>query len=365
MKKTIILALTILLCTGCGSSDSIDSQKTSDKTTEYSKGDTNENFQDEISTENNSKTESSEQTSKQPPEVTTNAWDVYPDTAKMAADIDASGANFIRFDMEESYTMTTMDVSIDKASKEDKTFIVYCTANQENEYFKGKNKYRLTYKFYEIGGWILEEYDLEDINMTPIELCYKELAAEALETTFNFSEYELVKTEKIEDDDCVYYYRGIYNYNYAVKTLECTVRCMYDNANGWSCFANYNDYEFDFSKMYGEWYGEYLYYGTDSTKNCTLKVKEIDFKNKKAVVYIDIRSGMYDPLPTEIVGTICNSKESEIKNYNEALYYVKVSVPYPEGLTLSGTTVWIYFDENYGVKKVENNSDHIMMTKIN
>ena len=107
-------------------------------------------------------------------EATTEDSNVLPDETKMATDIDDFGGNVIAFSDGDSYTVETKSVVVDKASQEEKQFVVYCTATQESDLFNGSNSYVLTYNYYEIGGWILDECTISSISMTPKKILPKE-----------------------------------------------------------------------------------------------------------------------------------------------------------------------------------------------
>ena len=46
-------------------------------------------------------------------------------------------------------------------------YVVYCTATQESDMFKASNSYKMTYNFYDVGGWELDECIVEKIDMIP------------------------------------------------------------------------------------------------------------------------------------------------------------------------------------------------------
>jgi len=46
-------------------------------------------------------------------------------------------------------------------------YVVYCTATQKSDMFKASNSYKMTYNFYDVGGWVLDECIVEKIDMIP------------------------------------------------------------------------------------------------------------------------------------------------------------------------------------------------------
>lgn len=306
------------------------------------------------------------QTEEKNTESTKDSVDVYPNESKMSRDIDSVGGNVITFDEKQSYTLTTNEVIIDKASKNDKNLVVYCTAKQTNEEFAAANKYVLTYNFYEIGGWILDNCTLQEINMTPKALCPEELATRVLHEFFGFTHSDYMKSEKLNDTECVIYYTGYIEYAYANKIFDCMVRCCYDDEWGWACYPDYQDCNYDFSKMYCGWYAENTDYShqANNEKKCWVNVKQVDWKNGTATFNIEMLKGRLYIKPTDFVGYISYTTQSEVDNYNRPFYYAEIKLP-EEIVGPYSNPMYIYFDENYGVKEVWYSGDGMVVVGKN
>lgn len=89
-----------------------------------------------------------------------------PNEKQMAKDIDSFGANAIAMSSG-TYTLETSSIEITKAKEDAEQYVVYCTATQESDMFKASNSYKMTYNFYDVGGWVLDECIVEKIDMIP------------------------------------------------------------------------------------------------------------------------------------------------------------------------------------------------------
>lgn len=177
----------------------------------------------------------------------------FPSENQMAKDIDAFGANVISLENGD-YTLETKSIKIDKAKKDTEQYLVYCTAIQESDMFKANNSYVMTYNYYDIGGWVLDECYVENVDMIP-KTCVSE--EEARGYVYNeFTSLEFSEVEKISDVQYVYHYIGKYEYTYMDDVYNMDVTCSYDNQYGWSMYCEEISSYHDWSKMYGTWYGE-------------------------------------------------------------------------------------------------------------
>ena len=351
MRKIAILILVAILLTGCNEKSNNKNETVNSNSTKSTELQANTEIKT-IDTQ-------PEEKNTEPTKVSV---DVYPNESKMSKDIDSIGGNVITFNETQSYTLTTSTVTIDKASKNEKNLTVYCTAKQESKEFTAANKYLLTYNFYEIGGWILDDCTLQEINMTPIAICPEVLATQTLHEFFGFTHSDYIKSEKVNDAEYIIYYKGYIEYAYADRIFDCMVRCCYDDAWGWACYPDYEDCYYDFTKMYYCWYIEDTTYGNkeNSGRKCLVNVKQVDWKNGTVTFNIEMQKGGLYIEPTDFVGYISYTSQHEVKNYDRPYYYVEIALP-EEIVGPYSNPMCIYFDENYGVKEVRYDCDSMMI----
>lgn len=194
----------------------------------------------------------------------------FPSENQMAKDIDSFGANVISLENGE-YILETKAIKIDKAKKDSEQYLVYCTATQESDMFKANNSYVMTYNYYDIGGWVLDECYVENVDMTPKTSVPEEDARNCV--SYDFTSLEFSKVEKISDVQYVYHYIGKYEYTYMDDIYNMDVTCSYDNQYGWSMYCEEVSSHHDWSKMYGTWYGENT---ANSDWKYKIVVKEVD-----------------------------------------------------------------------------------------
>lgn len=214
----------------------------------------------------------------------------FPDEKQIVVDIDEAGANKIYFSDEQSYSLKTESVTIDKAKKEEKSYIVYCTAKQESKKFAAKNKYILTYNYYEVGGWILDECTIDEINMTPKCGLSKKKINEYI-SSMGYSAVECIKSKKTSDTSYTYDYSAIIEHPYMDAVYNITVTCEYTNFIGWNITAEESFDHNDWSKVYGKWYTEFD--DGDNHFTCTLNVKEIN--EQQGTIIVDVTTTSSSP----------------------------------------------------------------------
>ena len=193
-----------------------------------------------------------------------------PKAKQMAKDIDSFGANAIAMNSG-TYTLKTSSIEITKAKEDAEQYVVYCTATQESDMFKASNSYKMTYNFYDIGGWVLDECVVEKIDMIPKTTITEEEARYYATGGHRFTSLTHTGTEKVSDTQYIFHYVGKYEYNYMDDVYNNDVVCTYDNSYGWYiAYAPKGSYH-DWSKMYGTWYGE-----DSSTIKATVNIKEVN-----------------------------------------------------------------------------------------
>ena len=139
-----------------------------------------------------------------------------PKEKQMAKDIDSFGANAIAMSSG-TYTLKTSSIEITKAKEDAEQYVVYCTAIQESDMFKASNSYKMTYNFYDVGGWVLDECIVEKIDMIPKTTMSEEEARYYATGGHNFTSLTHINTEKISDTQYIFHYVGKYEYNYKIK----------------------------------------------------------------------------------------------------------------------------------------------------
>lgn len=196
----------------------------------------------------------------------------FPSENQMAKDIDSFGANVISLENGE-YTLKTKSIKIDKAKKDTEQYLVYCTATQESDMFKANNSYVMTYNYYDIGGWVLDECYVENVDMTPKISIPEGEARDYADGGNNFTSLEYSETEKVSDVQYIFHYVGKYEYTYMDDIYNIDVTCTYDNEYGWSLYSEEISSYHDWSKMYGTWSGENT---ANSDWKYKIVVKEVD-----------------------------------------------------------------------------------------
>ena len=287
-------------------------------------------------------------------ETTIDQSKLYPDEVTMASDIDKLQKNEIAIS-DSVYILETKSVEIEKASKNDKNFNVYCYAIQENEEFTAKNYYNLVYNYYEIGGWKLDECILEEIDMKPQKICSQELASVAINNKYFLTRCEYVSSEKVNDYEYIYHFKGITEYNYMDQLYDLVVYCNFSNDYGWSCYADYTNIHSDWSKIYGTWYGE------NGEYICKVDIKEIDYNNFLITYNIEISNWRGFITSSEMTTSFGYTTDYGMDEYN-AKYCVETELQ-REGENYT-TNSDLYFDENYGLKRATYSVSRINMNKV-
>lgn len=304
-------------------------------------------------------------------EVTTEDSNAMPDETKMATDIDDFGGNVVVFSDGESHTLETSSIVIDKASQGEKQFVVYCTATQENDLFTGKNSYVLTYNFYEIGGWILDECTISNIDMTPKAILPKEQVENHL-TYMGYTSFEYVSEEKISDNSYKYYYNTRVEHPYMDEVSVIEISCDYGNDLGWEMYAYTTSTYDDWSKMYGTYYASYEDAGTNKT--FTITIKDID--STLNLITVDIMAttdcsygfSLSSDAPVNSV-----SLTDVVMSYEPETFYLhqEVGIEYYseiEFLRVPGSDyiheVTLYWGKDCGVEKMHYDCCDATMTKI-
>lgn len=320
MKKTIIcyMFISVIMCLcACGKENN--KENTGNSTQETTK--VEDNFEETTTVE----------------EVTTvDDFILLPDEQKIAKDINQKEK--VTFEINTgSYKLETKEVKIEKAVQDNKKYTIYCYATQENEEYKAENYYLLVYNYYDIGGWVLDEYTIQEKNITPRNGCDMQFVCNNLQAEFNLTKCDYVKLDKVSDTEYVYYFNGIREYNYMVENFDLVVNCIFDKEYGWHLDNDYTYRSEDWSKICGTWYGE-----EDGSSN-TIIIKNVDYINRLITLNVNTKSRYFDGISLDVVIEYENMKESLVDN-GYPKYYKEIYTE-PDDICVA-----INFDENYGLK---------------
>ena len=259
---------------------------------------------------------------------------LFPSEGQMAKDIDSFGANVISLKNGE-YTLKTKSIKINKAKKNTEQYLVYCTATQESDMFKANNSYVMTYNYYDIGGWALDECYVENVDMTPKISIPEEDVRDYADKGSDFTSLEYIKTEKISDKQYVFRYLGKYEYNYMDDEYNIDVNCTYDNDNGWNINSEIISSYHNWSKTYGTWVGE------NSDWKFKLIVKEVDEATDQ------LKCDVILEYPKDYEGMTEKERKVTKKNCTAKIAVVTYSNLYDEGVEYTGNVkkIHTYYDK--------------------
>lgn len=216
-------------------------------------------------------------------ETTIDEFSLLPDSEKIVKDINKFEK--VTFEINTgSYKLETKEVTIEKATRDNKKYTVYCYATQENEEYRAENYYLLVYNYYDIGGWVLDECTVQEKNIVPQKACDKDLANKNLQSEFNLTQCNYEKVEKVSETEYVYYFKGIREHNYMVENYDLIVNCSFDKEYGWHLDNDCINRSEDWSKIYGTWYGE----DEDSTN--TVTIKNVDYINRLITLHVVVKN---------------------------------------------------------------------------
>lgn len=326
MKKKVLVLVFILVMVccclvGCGSSKKSSSKETKSSST--------------------SKTTEEKET--------TTDINTKPDEKKMAQDIDAKNENVLVFVMIDPVTVTTKSVKIDKAKEENKSYIVYCTATQENENYNSETGYELTYNFYDVGGWVLDECLQVSQKVTAIKEMPQELAYNTIMSESPYSNLTLVKSEPLSGNTCCYYYQGKTEYNYMDEIVDIKATCTFDSKMGWNVEQETSTRQ-DWTKLCGTWYIQKTNCGTTYTYN--VKVNSFDTDSRIANIDMDVTTdssyGFNLSFQNQIVQNVQGQivDQSTTQGCEDTEYEIDMTFKSGDKDLLE---LWTYWDRNQGL----------------
>lgn len=290
-----------------------------------------------------------------------------PKEKQMAKDIDSFGANVI--DMPSGYyKLSTLSVKIDKAKQDEEQYLVYCTATQESEMFKANNHYVMTYNYYDIGGWVLDECVVEEVDMIPQCCMSKDDMYIYAMCGKGFNTLEQTKVEKVSDEQYICRYTGTLVHAYMTEVYTVEVNCLYDNTNGWQAYGSIVSSYCDWSDTYGVWYGEWAFGGSKMTY--TINVKEINEKTGTVKCDIKITREEYNSTQGETVNTSQEFKDTCGKiEIDDNEFHQETGIEYLAEMPISflgREKITVYWGRKIGLNKVYfSDGSQPRCTKIN
>ncbi|MBQ3074257.1 MAG: hypothetical protein IJD19_06335 [Ruminococcus sp.] len=100
------------------------------------------------------------------------------DVADIVSDIDLSNCFTSDFVYESDFKHIGSELNKRQTNIDNKEDIVFYDIKIANDYFEIIYTYKLLYNFYDEGGWILDDYSLEDKTITPIKAAEADLILE-------------------------------------------------------------------------------------------------------------------------------------------------------------------------------------------
>lgn len=119
------------------------------------------------------------------------------------------------YEYDEYYVLDIDNITVNKRQTNEKDDTVYCTIETSNKDYELIEDCILYYNYYDEGGWILDDYEIESQTVTPLTGVPEELAEIEI-NKFYFDDYEL--TDHLYDS---YYETSIYYYNTNYKATNC------------------------------------------------------------------------------------------------------------------------------------------------
>ena len=144
---------------------------------------------------------------------------------------------------DDEYSIDNFEIEKRQTNEEEKEDIIFADLTIKNTYFQTELYCKITYLFYDEGGWIFENCEILEKNSVPLtgvvtELCeYKSINVESYTDTFtknislNFNTNLTVSSQETDCEngiDIVYLHGVGNNYTYDVKSEFC-----FDQQYGW------------------------------------------------------------------------------------------------------------------------------------
>jgi len=133
--------------------------------------------------------------------------------------------------------MNVTCVSIDRRQANDKEDIVYAIIDTENYDIHRTSYYLLTINFYDVGGWMIDEWEkYQDSTSYPLQPPSDDIAYKALYMYENYDiTLESTETSNLKNGECIYSFNIKKKDLYADYSGTVSVICKYSSSGGgWS-----------------------------------------------------------------------------------------------------------------------------------
>lgn len=173
---------------------------------------------------------------------------------------------------------------IEKRMTEERDDEVYCTFIMSDDFFELEGNYYCHYKYYDEGGWILEDSSISDTVISIIsddmpDIVNQYVSEESYWMGDTYYDIESVEWEKHDNSGYIINYNLIKQREYACDTCEVTLFCFID--------GNKNNYD---------WEIEDSKYGFNTVWNVVGTYKSQEYLGEYAEIVID----SYNPDTNEV-----------------------------------------------------------------
>jgi len=297
-KKLSLLCLLCLMafCCSCGKEEA--NNKQSEKST-------GKKSDEVISAENESETED-ESVKK-------------PDEEKMRKDLEEKQCNTISFsEWEGTITVPIVNFTLDKAKDNEDSYVAYCTLELKDETYSGKITYSLTYGYYDIGGWVLDDVKEENRELQATSYPQEQFVCDYIKKEdVNAGKMEVAEFRDgyaLENGSAwTYYLTKRCATEYVDYYYSDSIVCTFDSAKGWlfSEYASYYAYQ-EWTRIVGT-----KWYSVDGTREYYFTIKKFDLVSLK--VTLDVEA--YNPVGWHYVydDEYGEWEEDRIYSYNETV----------------------------------------------
>lgn len=186
--------------------------------------------------------------------VVTSAEPTYADIEKIKSDLTVAGANIFTINFEPT-PLKFAAAEITRRRCDSIYDEVYITADLQNDYYFVQAEYTLYYGYYDVGGWILEDYELTSYHSYATANPVSNAAFE--QTMLNHFDTCTIADRKQEIDnsgifyDTVTFYASI-DYPYLSVQYSCRAQMVFYDDH-WHEAFEYTVLANDWSKLLGTW----------------------------------------------------------------------------------------------------------------
>ena len=142
----------------------------------------------------------------------------------------------------EQYSVNKFIITKRQTNPDEKNDIIYCDVSMSNSFYKSEFSCKLTYVFYDQGGWILEESNILQKNTEPIapidKNCMPDISVEIKEKNYTLNKKHIHSILFDENNKA-----SIIDYSYSDEKISFSGNfILYYNDDGWERI-NYNNIE--------------------------------------------------------------------------------------------------------------------------